>query len=89
VGRLETPYALRNCTRKRASLVPEELAFEEFRRNGRAVHLDERPVAAVALQVDGARNEFLARTGLAFNQHSGEGGRDDLNLIQDGAQRRA
>ena len=44
---------------------------------------------AFAVHVDGARDEFLARTGFAFNQHRGAGGRHHPNLIQDGAQRRA
>jgi len=41
----------------------EELAFEQFRRDGCAVHLDEWPMPAVTVHVDGARDEFLAGTG--------------------------
>ena len=87
--RLEPAYALRHRSRERASLVPEELAFEQLRRDGRAVHLHERPMPAFAVHVDGARDEFLARSGFASNQHRGAGGRHNPNLIQDGAQRRA
>ena len=52
-------------------------------------YLDERPVPAVAVHVDGARDEFLARTGFAANEHCGIGGRDPTNLLQDAAKRHA
>jgi len=44
-----------SAARERASLVAEELAFEQLRRDGRAVHLHERPMPTFALNVDGAR----------------------------------
>jgi hypothetical protein len=54
--------------RERAGLVPEELGFQE--RVGKCPAIDghEGTVTACAEPVDGARDELLARAGLALNQ---------------------
>src|SRR5437879_564218 len=51
--------------RERALDVPEELAFEQLVRNRRAVHLDERPVAARTARVNHVRDELLANAEFA------------------------
>src|SRR5207302_8715975 len=60
VCQLEPPHALRDRTGERAPLVAEQLALEETRRDGRTVELHERPLAALAQLVNGARDELLA-----------------------------
>ena len=50
------------------------------------VDADQRPLAALAALVDFAGHEFLARAGLAENQHAGVGGRDEFNLPRNGVQ---
>jgi len=69
--------------------VPEQLAFEQLGRNRRAVHFHKRPISAFAPGVDGARDEFLARTGLTLNQNRRASGRHHPDLIQNGTQCRA
>ena len=54
---------------KRTFLVPEKLAFQQRFRDGRAVDGDEKLVAAAAVMMDGARDEFLARAALARDHH--------------------
>src|SRR5690606_5299759 len=53
---------------ERALLVAEELALEEVLRERRAVHRDEGAVRALALGVDRARGDLLARSALAADQ---------------------
>ena len=67
---------------ERALGVAEELALEQFARDRRAVDADQRPVAALAGLVDGARDQLLAGAGLAGDQHGGVGRRDQLDLAQ-------
>ena len=50
----------------RASMT-EELAFEQLRRRGRAVHFHERPLPSFAVHTDGAPI-------FAFDEHGGEDG---------------
>ncbi len=61
-------------TGKGAFDVPEQLALEQVLRQRRAVDGHERPVAARALIVDGARDQLLAGSALAEEQHRGVGG---------------
>ncbi len=53
--------------------MPEELAFQEVLRNGRAVHRDEGGFPARAAGVDGPGDQFLARPGLAGDEDGGFG----------------
>ena len=56
-----------------ALLAAEQLALDQVGGEGGAVDGDERAVAARAAAMDGARQEFLARAGLAEEQHRGRG----------------
>ncbi len=67
----------------------EQLALDQVGGHGRAVHLDERLVAARARPLDGAGEELLARAGLAENQYGGVRRRYLLNIAQHAAERRA
>src|SRR5437016_2825891 len=69
VGHLEAADLLSDGAGEGAPLVPEELALEQTRRNGGAVELHERAVAAVASVVDGPREQLLARARLAEKQY--------------------
>ena len=55
--------------RESAALVPEQLAFDERRRQRAAVDRDEGPAAAATSAVDRACDELLARAGFAGDQH--------------------
>ena len=69
-----------------ALFVAEQFALQERLRQGRAVHADEWGRAPAACLVDGPRDEFLAGTALAADQHGGLGGRHPLDLADDGLQ---
>src|SRR5213080_4804763 len=80
MGHLEAPDLLRDGPGERAPLVTEELTLEEPRRNGRAIDLDEGSLAAAASVVNGARDQFLPRAGLAEDEHGRVGRRDGLHV---------
>src|SRR5437667_4629836 len=63
---------------ERAADVAEELRLEQGLGNRRAVHLDERHAALRAAVVDRARDELLARTGFAEDEHGALGFGDEL-----------
>src|SRR5439155_9445017 len=65
---LEDALARADGAGERATLVSEELGLDDARRDGRAVEHDERRGAAPALFVNGARDDLLAGSGLAFDQ---------------------
>jgi hypothetical protein len=50
-GALEVALVLAHCARKRTAFVPEQLGFDQIRRNGAAVHAHERPARPRALSV--------------------------------------
>ena len=54
--------------------------------DGGAVQLDEGALAARAQAVNGARQQLLAGSGFALDEHGGVGGRHGLNLAQHVAQ---
>src|SRR5437870_2643428 len=87
VSQLEPSDPLRDRAGERPPLVPEQLALEQARRDGGTVHLDEGPVAAPARIADGAGNQFLSRAGLAQEENSRVGRRDDLDLVEDVSER--
>src|SRR5271157_124682 len=66
--------------------MPEQLAFEKSRGHRRTVHLDEISVAPRTEFMNRARYDFLARAGLAREQHGRAGGRHGLHLGEDFAQ---
>src|SRR5215471_4314588 len=60
---LEEPRLVGHRARERPAFVPEELRLEEGRRQGGAVHRDERLVPEIRVPVDGPGHELLARAG--------------------------
>ncbi len=78
-GELETPLPGRECARESAFLVPEQFAFQQVRGNGAAIHRHERVAGTAGQLVDVARHHFLARAGLAEDQHVGVVRRDLLD----------
>src|SRR6185295_1754864 len=82
VGKLEPADAVAQRAGEGAPDMAEELALEQLARNGGAVDADQRPVAALARFVDGARNQLLAGAGLAADHHRSRGRRHQLDLAQ-------
>jgi len=81
VRALEEPAVLAVRPGEAALLVPEELAFDELRRDRAAVHREKRLQAAPAHLVDGLRDDFLAGAALAGDEDRRPGGRDALQLV--------
>ena len=77
VRQLEATEAPLRRTGERPFLVAEELRRDQLARNGRAVHAHEGAGATRRPPMDRAGDEFLARAGLASDQHGGVG-RGDL-----------
>jgi hypothetical protein len=75
VGNLEFSAAVGNRSGKRAADVAKELALDQFLRNRRTVHLDERGVAPPAERVNGPCDQFLPGAVFAVNQHAAVGRR--------------
>src|SRR5438094_2931179 len=89
MGHLEASDLLRDGPGERAPLVAEEFTLEEPRWDSRAIDLDEGSLAAAASVVDGARDQFLSRAGLAEDEHGRVGRRDGLHLLEDVSERAA
>src|SRR5262249_35996710 len=79
MGELEAAGSPVEGARESAFLVSEDLALEERRRDGRAVHGHEGRSRAGRQFVDGARHEFLARTALSSDQDRSGGGGGHLD----------
>jgi len=62
IRELELPELLLDRVGERASLVPEELAFEQILGDGGAVERDERLLGSRALVVQGLGDELLPGT---------------------------
>ena len=73
VGQLETPGTAGDRPGKGALLVAEQFAFEQLCRDRPAVDRHKRPVAALGVIVQVARDHFLAGARLAEDQHAGVG----------------
>ena len=86
VSQLKAADTLRHGPGKRPFLVPEELAFEQSRRNGRAIQLHEGVATPLAQLMNRVRNELFARAGLAGDEDGRIGGRHGLHLVQHTAQ---
>ena len=69
VGKLQQAQAAVLRAGKRAALVPEELALEQFLGNGAAIDRRERLVFALAPVMNRVRHQLLARPGFAHDQH--------------------
>src|SRR5712675_2470537 len=76
IGRLEPSEPALQRAGERAFLVSEQLGRYERRRNGRAVHANERSARAARALVKGARDQLFAGSGLAENEDGGVGVRD-------------
>ncbi len=61
----------------------EELAFDQFARQGGAIDLDDLALAARAESMDEVGDHFLAGSALAGNQHGHIAGRDALDRAHD------
>src|SRR6185369_12875096 len=82
VGQLETPIAIGDCACESAFDVTEQLALNEPRADCATIYLHQRPAPAGAAVVDGARDEFLACSGLAEDEHGGVDPGDRVDLSQ-------
>src|SRR6185295_12865161 len=69
VGRLKAADSGRHRSGKRASLIPEHLAFEQRSGNRRAVDRDKTVAPACARLMNGPRNELFAGTRLAVDKN--------------------
>ena len=83
IRRFETAQLLRHRARKGPFFMAEELALQESQRNRRAVQSYERPVPALAVGVNGLRDEFFTRARFALDENGRVGWGDRPNLIQD------
>ena len=72
-GLLETATPQGLCAREGAPFVPEQFRFHQVTRDGRHVDRHERPFGPHAVLMQCPRHPFLARAGLAGQQHSGIG----------------
>ena len=73
VGQLEPALAVGPGVGEGALLVPEHLAVEEAGAQTSEIDLDEGAAAAGGVEVDGLRDELLARAALACDEHRGAG----------------
>src|SRR5690606_36175396 len=67
----EAPRAIADGAGKRPAYMAEQLALQQAFTERSAIHLTERSAIAVAQPMDRARNQLLARTGLAEQQDRG------------------
>src|SRR6267143_6759519 len=87
VGHFEPPNALRDRSGECTFLVSEQLAFQQARRNGRAVQLHERFRPPWAQIMNGAGDQFLSRPRLAITQDRRVRRRYSFHMFEDFAQR--
>ena len=81
VGALERAALLGRAAGLRAVAIAEQLGLDVVFGNGGAVELDEDAIAAQALGVDGAGDEFLAGARFAVDEHAAVGGRHEPDLL--------
>ena len=82
VGELESPFLLLHRAGERTSLVTEQFALGEGRREGAAVDLDHHRALAPAQVVNGSRDELLAGARFAQNQHRRIRRCDHLDVVE-------
>ena len=82
-GDFEQTFLLRDGAGEGATLVTEQLTFEECFREGGAIEGDKGPRFARAVQVDGAGGELLSGATFTQDQNRGVGRRDSLNKLID------
>ena len=83
VALLEFADALHGRAGERASFVAEQFAFQQLFGNGGAVDREERLLAAVAVMVNGAGDEFLAGAAFAGDERGGVAGGDLADELED------
>jgi hypothetical protein len=83
VGQFESARPLGDCAREGATLVAEQLAFEQTKRNSGAIHLDEGVMTAVTHVVNRLCYAAFAGSGFTQDQHSRVGPRNNFGLTQD------
>src|SRR5215813_4308599 len=88
VSLLEPPFATRHGAGESAALVTEQFRSQQGVRNGGAVEFDQRPARARRKAMNRARDQFLARPGLASDQDCRVSRRDLLDAVQRAAYRR-
>ena len=81
VGAFEGAALLGRAAGLRAVAIAEEFRLDVRLGDGGAVQLDEDAVAAQALGMNGARDEFLAGAGFAVDEHAAVGRRHEANLL--------
>ena len=89
VGQLEAADLVAVGAGERALDVAEQLAFQQARRQGGAVDLDERLAGPRAVVVDAPGQQFLAGAALAAEQHGGSAGGHLADQLQQLPHRRA
>ena len=82
VGELESAQTPGDGPAEGAFFVAEQFALHQTGWQRGAVHLDERLVLALARGMDGAGDQFLARTGFAGDEHRGVGGSDAAHVVE-------
>jgi len=81
-GLFESAAAPGDGSGERASLVPEQFAFEQRRAQRGTVHLHERMTGALRVAVDRGRNQFLACAALSENENGLVRGRDSTDGLE-------
>jgi hypothetical protein len=71
----KAPGSIARRPGKGALHIPEKLALEQLRRDGRTIHRDERFIGADAVVMQRARDHFLAGAGFASDEERGIGDR--------------
>src|SRR5207253_2309588 len=89
IGELEAADAALQGTGEGTLHMSEQLALDQTRGDGAAVHLHQRTVAAGAAVVDRAGDPLFAGPGLAKDEHAGIARRYLVDFAQRGAQGRA
>jgi hypothetical protein len=83
VGPFEPSLAIPHRPRETAALVAKQLRVDELGGYGAAVDAQERAGGAARALVNGPRDDLLARTGLAQDQHRHVGAGHQLDALQD------
>src|SRR6185503_20634226 len=86
VGALEPATVRADRAGEAALLVAEQLGVDELGRDRAAVDAHDRTAVARRARVDGARDDFLARTRLAEDEDRSVGRGDLLHALHDAAQ---
>ena len=81
---LDQPLLVGMGAGKGAFRVAEQFRFNQFFRQRGAINFDERFLGAQRVVVNGVRDQFLARAGLAHDEHVGVRLGDRFNRLIDG-----